>query len=216
MRNDFSCFCWPGKNTWKQDVKAALSLSLFLPNCWHGGVWWGGRLKRHAWTSAVPQWAAKGENHVPRWCLTKANKLSEGKLICQKLAPKCKTVLVCYILFCRHREYLRLNQQMGSHTQADTDLILCLHFQDHTPILSEKIHHCYKELQEQAELKGYPKESGVLPNTISTILQSSDTGDIIVYFKQHCSKYMIKCSAVHVLWQILQHLEKRANLMQDT
>lgn len=79
-----------------------LSLSLFLPNCWHGGVWWGGRLKRHAWTSAVPQWAAKGENHVPRWCLTKANKLSEGKLICQKLAPKCKTVLVCYILFCRH------------------------------------------------------------------------------------------------------------------
>lgn len=82
---------------------------LSLPNLltWRGQGQGRGRgeakCKRHAWTSAVPQWAARGENCVPRSCrLTKS--MSE-KSHCQDLTPKCKNILICYFLFCRHHGY---------------------------------------------------------------------------------------------------------------
>lgn len=107
--NDFSSFCWPGTNTWTQDMQAGVSAK---PADMEGREGWRrGRgevkLRHHAWTAAVPQWAARGENHVPRSCSVQVNCIWEKKsCCCWDVTPNWNNVLICFFFyFCRHHRY---------------------------------------------------------------------------------------------------------------
>lgn len=118
VSNDFSCFCWPGTNTWTQDMQAAVSAKpADMRGEGHrrgkGQVKW----KRHVWTAAVPQWAARRENHGPRSCSVYERKVPLLRLF---------FYVIFYSADITGIEYLGFSQQMWSHTQADTDLCLCL------------------------------------------------------------------------------------------
>lgn len=139
VSNDFSCFCWPGTNTWTQDIKASVSAK---PADMEGR----GKEERKGRSEVEASRVGRCLFHSER---PEVRIVRQGRAQCgltkymREKVPTAETGLpnakmFWYVIFYSADvagiEYLGLSQQMWSHTQASTDLSLCLFFQDYSPV----------------------------------------------------------------------------------
>lgn len=107
VSNDFSCFCWPGTNTWTQDIKASVSAK---PADMEGR----GKEERKGRSEVEASRVGRCLFHSER---PEVRIVRQGRAQCgltkymREQVPTAETglpnakILICYFLFCRRRRY---------------------------------------------------------------------------------------------------------------